>query len=174
MTLITNTLAALPGGKRNFNSVAAFQRPNNVTGYSVGDVMGIVGAAAIVFPGCSRSGTIDRVRLSINDVDSSMTFSFLLFDTEPTNFADNAALALVDGDLEKLIGRWDFAQAPALAVASDWTVMRAALDYDALGRNPFTSNDGQNLFGLLVVTAAFTPVADQKVNIRLQGTHDLL
>ena len=136
MTTIANTMVATNKGQRTFQSVAAFARMANATPYTAGDSVGTDSAetaSAILFPGCGPAGTIKRVRLCIDEVDT-MSFSLLLFDAEPTNFLDNAPLALVDSDIEKLIGRWDFADTSKLLVeiGGTWTSFRPTLDYDAL------------------------------------------
>ncbi len=163
-------MVATPGVKKNFQSVAAFARPGDVIAYDLRDVVSddSESSKALVFPGCSKSGVLTHVRLSIEQVDVALSFSLYLFDSEPTNFADNATLVLLDSDIEKLIGRWDFPNS-LIQDSGTWSIFAIP----ATTPEPFASIDS-NLYGLLIAMTGYTPASAAKVNIRLQGTHDLL
>lgn len=173
MTTIANTTVATPGGKWSTSSIASFARPANVTAYGAGDSFSDSDetAKAILFPDCGRSGILRRARLVHGETDAAAAFTLLLFDAEPTGQLDNAASALVAADIPKLIGRFDFAQLSKLTVGTDIDAYRATLDYDALGGAPYSSADG-NLYGLLVVTAGYTPASASTMHLRLQVEQD--
>ena len=180
MGTITNTMVAVNKGQRTFQSVAAFARAANTTTYVTGDAvtdLASVTRKAILFPGCGPAGVINRVRLAIDDDDGTAAFALLLFDAEPTNFFDGEAIVLVDGDIEKLIGFWDFVNGSGVLVevGGTWTTLESTASEPSSHPTPFSTAADGNLFGHLMVTAGYaTPVTGMKINIRLQGTADLL
>jgi len=184
MTTITSTQTPPRGfaGARFDVVECTFARPADINAYVVNDVISDSAgtAKAIEFRGAGQSGCIIGARVGVTETDT-LDFDLFLFDAEPTNFADNAALALVAADLPKLIGILRFGNGGKLpGAASNLEIYRpfASLDGGVIGANqqvnvpmppmPFVSASG-SLFGLLVVRTAggWTPTASTSFNIRL-------
>tara|TARA_R110000824_G_scaffold79332_1_gene199906 strand:+ start:668 stop:985 length:318 start_codon:yes stop_codon:yes gene_type:complete len=77
-----------------------------------------------------------------------------IFDEEPTNFGDNTALALVAGDMNRLVGVFDLADANKRLAAAALALYEA----DDQGAISYTSTDGK-LYGVLVTRSVFTPAS---------------
>jgi len=159
-----------------------FARPNDINAYVVNDVISDSAstAKAIEFKGAGRSGCVVSARVGVTETDT-LDFDLFLFDEEPTNFVDNAALALVAADLPKLVGVLRFGNGGKLpGAASNVEIYRpfGNLSGSVINDNqqvgspippmPFVSASG-SLFGLLVVRTAggWTPTALTSFNIRL-------
>lgn len=171
MTTITNLDTAPTAFPQAFGPLlASFARPADVNAYTAGDVVsdstGV--AKAIVFPGAGKSGAIWNAYLSYGDVKTA-DFDLLLFASEPTNFLDNAALALVTADQAKLLGMLRFTNATKANLAAAIDLFRAVGPTD-LHATPisYATTDG-NLYGLLVARTGFTPIASSKVVITLHA-----
>lgn len=177
MTLIANIdtpVPPTPGGKYSV-SIASFLRKNATDTYSALDVVGQNTSAAIEFPNCSRSGSILGATMSYAGTDDD-EFRLWVFDIEPTNHADNAALALVTADMFAIVGHWDFLDTDKLLVGTLQTHYTASGVTTAANeesrRIPYTNGTG-SLYGLLqAVTGFTTPVASARINIRLMLEHD--
>lgn len=173
MTLITNVDApatGFPGGRFSY-TYASFTRPANTTAYGVGDVISDTTTAAIQFPKVGQNGAVISSMLFVEETDT-INFTLWMFDQEPTNFADNAALALVSGDFPKMVGKFSYQQTTKKTVGSNLNVYQA---YDlqatasvnaVLPRLPYRTPDGL-LYGLLVTESSYTPISGMKFGIRL-------
>lgn len=152
MTLWTNedtarTTTITTGSRRVYGrSIASISRPANTTAYAKYDVIGwadtgeVTGTSgALQFPSCATanggSGAIIKATLTIDDntTDSGgnpPSFVLHVFDEEPTNRADNAAMDLQDADLPKLVASIEFTTATSLVV-NNGTSPAGALYYVA-------------------------------------------
>ena len=150
--------------------LASFTRPANTTAYAAGDVVSdhASTAAAIEFPNAGRSGTIHSATLVVAETDTA-SFDLLVFETEPTNFADNAALALVTADMAKLVGVFRFDNANKINVGTNIELYRATGPGSELHAAPasYATTGGGKLYGLLVTRSVYTPISAAKVVIRL-------
>ena len=173
MTTITNLQTATRGSgapKARGASVASFARAATATAYTAGDVISDLAAdtpKCLVFPGCGTSGAIRGASLVYGDTKTA-NLELWLFDSEPTNFLDNAALALVAADMPKLVGVLSFAD-------SGKTTLGTNLDYrPSTSRDPipYTTAAAGSLYGLLVTRSAFTPASAAVVTARLRLEHD--
>lgn len=184
MTTIASTQTPATGfaGGRFSVVECTFARTADTSAYVVNDIISdSVGTAkAILLAGAGQAGSIVGARVVVSETDT-LDFDLLLFDAEPTNFVDNAALALVAADAPKLIGALRFSNAFKLPLtASGLECYRAvgSLSGGVIGANesvggpvqpmPFVSPTG-NLFGLLVMRtlAGWTPASATTFNIRV-------
>jgi len=173
MTLITNVDApatGFPGGRFSY-TYASFTRPANTTAYGAKDVISDTTTAAIQFPKVGQNGAVISSTLFVEETDT-INFSLWLFDQEPTNFADNAAFALVSGDFPKVVGKFFYPDATKKNVGTNLEVYQA-YDFQAtasvsavLPRLPYRTPDGL-LYGLLVTETGYTPISGVKFGIRL-------
>ena len=177
---------ATPGG-RFAVSTSSFLRPNNTTAYTALDVISCAAAdtsdagsdAALVFPGVGRSGMVRAVTVSNRLETDTVTPRLFLFDAEPTNFDDNAALALVTADLPKWVGRIDFTELDKLLVGTLTNVYEGVtiLDHATLAPQvrpitmPYSCADGK-LYGLLQTVTGYTPIALTSFVVRVMVEHD--
>lgn len=155
MTTITNlsTQRVSPTGRAR-RLVTSFARPANVTAYTAGDVISsTTGAMCIGFTEAGPAGIIHDVTVVMAETDTA-NLNLILFDAEPTNFADNTALALVAADDAKIIGVYSLTDARKFNVGTDREVYRTDVGQ---GARAYTSTSGQ-IFGLLVTRSGFTPI----------------
>ena len=102
-----------------------------------------------------------------------------LFDAEPSNFDDNAALALVTADLPKWVGRVDFTERDKLLVGTLTNVYEGVtiLAHATLAPQvrpitmPYSCADGK-LYGLLQTVTGYTPIALTSFVVRIMVEHD--
>ncbi len=183
---INTAATAMPDGKFAV-STCSFLRPNTTTAYTALDVIstGTGGTsdggsdAALVFPGVSRSGMVRGVTISNRLETDTVTPRLWLFDAEPTNFADNAPLALVTADLPKWVGRVDFTELDKLLVGTLINVYEgiSLTDHGSLAPQtrgitlPYSATDGK-LYGLLQTVTGYTPIALTSFVIRVMVEHD--
>jgi hypothetical protein len=179
MTLVANTDTAnapVPNGKYSV-SLASFLRTANTTTYAALDVVSdsTDTSAALVFPGTTRSGAVIGATMSYAGTDTNL-FRLWLFDTEPTNFDDGEALALVAADMPKIVGHIDFVDADKLLVGTlqtHYTASGSTTPGNEFGHRLPYANAAGKLFGLLqAVTGFTTPVSAAKIVIRLMLEHD--
>lgn len=178
MAIVTNADAAVTltdttlrgaQGQQGLSSMVSFLRANDANAYGAGDVVsdnaGV--ARAIAFPNCGRGGLIVGASLVVAETDTA-DFDLFLFDQEPTNHADNAALALVASDQPKLLGVFRFLTGAKVNVGTNLELYRAvsAGTDQAVMPIGYTTTLGQ-LFGLLVTRTVYTPIAQCKFTIRL-------
>lgn len=173
MTSVTTLSRAPGGGKQSSAPVVEFDRPADIDAYAAGDVISDADGTAKVleFTGCGRSGQINHAMVAMEETDT-VNLELLLFDTEPTNFADNALLALTEDDLAKVIAAYSFASSSAKAVnAGGEKVYLMTLDAEGTNAQSYTTLKG-SLFGLLVTRSVFTPVASSRYAIRIHVKAD--
>jgi hypothetical protein len=172
----------VPGGKYAV-SLCSFLRPDNTTAYTALDVIMPAGAditagsssGALVFPGCGRSGAIRGVSVSNRLETDTIGPRVWLFDSEPTNFADNAAFALVAADMPKIVGIWEFVDGDKLLVGTLTNFYTASDIGNATSPRtdpvPYATANGK-LYGLLQTLPGYTPVALTEWVIRVMVEHD--
>lgn len=158
--LSTQRLTAKGGARRLLTS---FARPTNATAYSAGDVINeSTSATVLVFTDAGPGGRISELSVTMGDTKTA-NLQLLVFDSEPTNFADNAALALVAADVDKLVAVYDLAD-------SDKVNVGTALEFYPQGFHPkganFTSDKGK-LYALLVTRSGYIPLTDAVFSICL-------
>ena len=162
--LSTQRLSAKGGARR---LVTSFARPANATPYAAGDVItDDTDATVLGFTGAGVGGKITGASVVMGDTETA-NLQLLVFDEEPTNIADNAALALTIGDTNKIVGVFNFLDANKVNVGTNKELYRAdveKVDY------AYTSTDGQ-LFALLVTRSGFTPASGGTfaVNLHVEG-----
>lgn len=164
MTSITNLVTQRLSPKAgHVRSVVSFLRAATTTAYAAGDVVSdAAGAAKVIeFKGCGVSGAIVGAELVYAETDT-VNFELWLFDEEPTNFADNAALALVAADLPKFAGVLAFADGGKHNGGTNVEVYKST-DREHIA---YTSDNG-SLYGLLVTRSVFTPRSAAEVAINL-------
>lgn len=182
MALVTNldtAPAPAPDGKYK-TSIVSFLRENDTTAYTALDVIasdsGV--AEALEFPNCGRSGVIHTVSIANRLEDDAVTPRLFLFDAEPTNHADNAALALVTADLPKLLAVINFDDGDKILVGTLTNVWIQTGDSAqntgnrSQGKIPYALGDGRSIFGLLQSVAGYTPVSGSQFTIKLGLEHD--
>ncbi len=171
MPTVTNLDTPSYSGRGNIiESIASFDRPANATVYASGDVVSddAVTARVLKFPQCGVAGLIQRVALSIETV-ADVAFDLFVFDAEPTPAADNAAIAIVQADIPKLVAVYTFLTGADRKISGAFTTWVPKLDAAATVDAPFTSNadDENSLYGLLVARSAWTPPNAGRVLVRL-------
>lgn len=175
MTLITNLDSvpepAIKSDRRIAHaSIASFQRPDNINGYSPGNVVSTTGAAALEFPGVARrkgsGGIITHATMAYNEQEGGIPqFELFLFDVEPTNLADQANFNLADADMEGFLGRVKF----DLDAGQNWigfTAYHSKVDSVI----PFSYKCGAgvtSIYGHLMSIQSWTPASETKFVIRL-------
>lgn len=185
MTAITSTLTArtpqtINGAawRRAFHSPVAYDRANDSTAYAANDVVSTNGAArSLEFKNCGArnggTGLIHRVSLTAAMVGVT-SYSLLLFNQEPTNFADNAALALAAADRRRLLGH--FLLAVPLGVGGSSGIYTSGGQVGITTTEPLSfvcEDDTSSLWGLLVTGAAGNSTANAEFVINLHGEQDL-
>jgi hypothetical protein len=154
-------------GGRSRVITASFNRPADTTQYAAGDAVSdsTSSPTQITFNGAARindgSGVIVNATLidSVNAASDGV-FELWLFDASVTPNNDNSAFAPSDGDAEKAIGVIQFSVAVSGSNNSVYAVTGLSI--------PFKCSGGvDDIFGLLVVRNAYTPVNAEKFTIRL-------
>ncbi len=156
MTTITNlsTQRVSPVGRAR-RLVTSFARPANATAYAAGDVISsTTGALCIGFTEAGASGIIRDATVIMAETDTA-NLQLIVFDAEPTNFADNTALALVAADDAKIVGIFNLTDARKSNIGTNREIYRTDVGQ---GIRSYTSTNGQ-LFGLLVTRSIFTPIS---------------
>ena len=179
MALVANIDTAntpTPNGRYTV-SIASFLRPDNTTAYTALDAISdAAAAAALEFPNCGRSGVIHTVSIANRLEADAVTPRLFLFDAEPTNFADNAALLLVTADIPKLIAVVNFDDADKILVGTGinyWTQTGDSAQNTGnrnLGKIPYAIGGAAastSLYGLLQSVAGYTPVSSTQFTIKL-------
>jgi len=168
MTTITSTATKGSEAGRTKQVRMEFARDSGILAYAAGDVISAAGAAAALeFQGCGRSGLIHGAAIIMEETDTA-NLEVLLFDSEPTNFNDSDVLALVNADIDKLIGRLTFADSAKALIGSGINHYVASLDTQGENGIRFASaGNSKSLYGLLVTRSVYTPVASAKFHIHL-------
>lgn len=156
--------------KGNFAGVSTvqFDRPADTDAYAAGDVISnssIGGFEAVIeFKGVGTSGLIRRVQVVMEESDT-VNLELYLFNVEPTNFLDNAALALVAADFSKLIAAIDLDDADKKDVGLGEIYTPSSDD-----ANPFPipyNTDNGRLYGLLVTRSIYTPSSASQFSVQI-------
>ena len=173
--------ASLGAGRKYGGALATFLRPANATPYAAGDVISDSAsvAAAIEFTNCGArkggSGAILRAHVSVDVNHASVpNLELYIFDHEPTNHLDNAALALADSDIVKLHTSLIFTGSTAKVLNASASPAGAIQIAAALELpRPFVCDpDSRSLYGLLVTRSVFTPVSGAKWYVHLEIEQD--
>lgn len=170
MTNITTLDSAhvTPAG-RYVAPYVSFSRPADVLLYAALDVISDDAETAKVMRfDAGRSGAILRATVAVEEA-KTITPRLYVFNAEPTNFADNAALALTSADLHKLVAVFQFGEAFKEAVggsALNYYIPTGTLNEEVGLPVPFTSADGY-LYGILQTVSGYTPGSAIKTGVRL-------
>ena len=166
MATATNTLtqrsAANPGSVR---SVSGFTRPANTTAYAANDVIyeSASSAGVMKFDSCGVAGTIIHVGIQ-TPVVSATDIDLIVFDQEPTGQLDNAVIALLQADVEKIVGVFSLTSAnKKLANGSPELAIYEAAD----GRAMCYTSDNGSLYGIMVARDSLTPTSASKYGASL-------
>ena len=145
-------------------AMAAFSNAGSGT-YAAGNVLLDGTGNYLVFPESTcRSGMVIGATL-MRHTSIAADFDLFLFDSPPTNQTDNSAIALLDADLSKLVGVYEFKTANKKAGAASTMDVYRGVDVSNTVYAPFPYTG--TLYGLLVIrTGALTPAATLNV-IRL-------
>lgn len=142
-------------------STVSFERPNDVTAYAANDVIFQTGAAGYIeFTGVGASGMVHAATIVMGQ-SVTASLMLLIFDEVPTSFADNAAVALVEQDWDRLVEAIPFADANKQSVAA------AVRVYESGAREAAYTSDEGKLYGVLVSPSGFTPAAEVYFSISL-------
>ena len=172
MTAVVNTLATAHGGLYSKNSVVKFDRPANTTSYTAGDVISSTTGGderAIQFKNVGKSGRIDHAIVVMEETDT-VSLELWVFDSEPTNADDNAAIALDADDAEKLIAVYTFGDG-AKKDGGAIEVYMATLDVEGTNIHRYATVSG-SLWGLLVTRSVYTPLSASQFVVILQVKAD--
>lgn len=154
-------------------------RPNDTTAYAAGDAIANATSSAVVltFTNAARAlgaGGVVMGALLLDEAAQATKgqFELYLFSAAPTVPNDNAALALSAADLRNLVGVVNFGSNPYVTNAASGASGNCA--YVATGVNlPFNCGTTvQDLYGVLVVRNAYTPVAQERFDLVLQILQD--
>lgn len=150
-------------------------RPSDTTAYATGDAWSNSTSAPSVLTfsnvlrvsGGSSLLTSMVIITSANQIATAMLQGELwLFDTTVTAQNDNAAMSLTDAELETLVAKLPFIVDSA---ASSSTGASGSACTTVTGINVLVSGvSSANLFGVVRMTAAYTPVSAEKLTFRLQ------
>jgi hypothetical protein len=169
---MTTTTTGMTGFSR-----ASFTRPADTTAYTAGDAVSDSTSApsVITFKSVTREGfcTIQQAILLDSAAQATKIDAELwLFDTAPTAVNDNAAITFTDAELANLVGVIDFAVAnvkTGLATAgAGGNAVNVKTGLNIPVRLPKLVND---LYGVLVVRNAYTPVSAEVFTITLGVTY---
>ncbi len=162
MTVITNLTdsplafgAKLEAGPMGRVLIAQFNRPADTLAYAAEDVISdsTSVAKAIAFKGCGEQGLIHGASLLTSDtVNSAVNYTLLVFNSEPTNYADNAGLSLQPADAAKLLFAYRFNNNFGLGTFLYYRQLEASINFAPVA---YTTNIGC-LYGLLVTNSAIT------------------
>ncbi len=173
MTLVTSfitTLASNPTAGAPSQSQIGFIAPAGATAYAAFDaISNSVGTpAALSFPQVGRSGKIVSAHMMTSAVPSAGTgkIDLMLFETEPTNVADNGAAGGINlaSMADKYVGTVTFDTATQILDVASFVTWPGALSSGQLTyQNPVAGS----LYGLLVCRATFTFGANTTFIVRL-------
>lgn len=155
----------------------SFTRPNDTTAYAAGDAVSDSTSAAtvITFSSVARTSGGSGVLLGASILDSANqatagVFELWLFKTSPAGQNDNAAVAFTDAELANLVA--------VVPLNTNYVGNSAAgasgnriYDSDRVDK-AFVTSGSANLFGVLVVRNAYTPVALEIFTVTLYVLQD--
>ncbi|HXI82077.1 MAG TPA: hypothetical protein VNM34_14820 [Verrucomicrobiae bacterium] len=178
MSFINLSLNAQPPSQPRGPAVllATFNRPNDTAPYAIGDVISASTGSAdtIIFTNPGMVGKVWTASLVYAHTIGA-DFDLLLFDGNPSGFADNAALALSSpNDEAKLVGSFRFPSANKINIGSNLELYRTVGPLGEMHTGPFSFGAGPvgGLFGLVRVNTVFTPAANTRMTIRLHVERD--
>ena len=155
---------------------ASFTRPDDTTQYTARDVCGTNPATNLTFTNCVRDVRSGGAIMGVSLVDSAAqstagTFELWLFTAAPTAVADNAAFAPTDAEVRTVVGVVPLSTAYVGTVTSGANGNRF---YTSGAINiPFrTASTTRNLYGVLVASNAYTPVAQEVFDVTLRIYQD--
>lgn len=150
---------------------ATLTRPSDTTAYAADDAVSSSTSAPTIstFTGCARATGLGGTILGCVMTDSAYSatpgqYDLWLLDTTTTPTNDNTAFAPSDADANTLV-----AVIP-LNVVSNGTKTAGTggnMVFTWQGIRPFVTAGSANLFGLLVVRNAYTPISAEVFQIRL-------
>lgn len=160
-------------GAKQKNVSANFTRPANTTAYASGDAVTNSTSAPVImtFDGVARANGGAGVVISAVLIDSASqatkgNFELWLFDTTVTPDNDNAVFTPTDTECGTLIGVIQFAS-PFVGDATAGAGGNCVYPVNGL-TIPFTcGGSSDDVFGLLVVRNAYTPVSAEVFTVRL-------
>lgn len=118
---------AIPAKGRSSTPVITFNRPNNTTQYTAGDVVGSDSTANHVATAAGVSGSLIQIQsasLVINNTSppaNMTTFRIHLWNAVPAALADNAQFTVAAADRAKYCGFIDLPQIAAVGGGFLWT-----------------------------------------------------
>jgi len=158
----------------SFRAAVTIERPDNTTGYTAGDVIGVAdsgtpanaGSAIITLPSIGTAGgyvLVQSVRLMIGltSVPAGMgAFRLHFYTASPTAILDNAAFNLTSGDVGKYAGFID------LPTPADFgSILMSQVDY--AGTLIKLAAGSTSLFAELETRGAYTPAAETLYDLRV-------
>lgn len=166
VTVADNNGSLTVDGKA-YRATVVFQRPNNATAYTAGDVLGISGGTEAIhtLSGVGPSGgfvILQSAALLFSDssVPSGMAaFRVHFFMETPTGIADNAAFDLVSGDRSKYAGYIDLPTPIDLG-----STIYTQVDYP--GRVVKLASGVVNLFAEIETRGGYTPASGSTIELR--------
>lgn len=148
-------------------SEASVTRPDNTTQYAAADVIGAATGDAMEFHS-EMSGVVKSAVLIDSAAEATKPdVDLMLFDTEPTVAADNAAFAVTDAQMERCVGVIQFAGSNFRIGATGNGVIVAT----SFGELPYFAV-ARKLYGVLVARNTYTPIALEKFTVRLGLNHE--
>ena len=144
-------------------STVAFERPDDTTAYGAGDVVGEVLEFENVLPKEGKTFIIvgAKLRIDLSVVPSGMSsFRLHLYNAAPTAVTDNAEWNLIEADRSKYAGYI------TLLTPVDFGDTLWSQEIDTLLAGKMITG---NLYGILVTTGAFTPVAKTAISVSIIG-----
>ncbi len=126
---------------------------SNGTAYVAGDVIGAKITLSGAIRGTGYTALLSSIVAKAEDTVTASAIDVLIFDADPTGstFTDNAALAVVDGDLAKLIGAVTLDKAVTVNASGNSTLVQATNI-----NLPVKGDDTNKLYVVLVARAAIT------------------
>lgn len=155
---------------------ASYTRPANTTQYAAGDAVSDSASAptALTFANAVReeggAGLLVSATIATNSNETTKPdLELWLFDTAPTAINDNAAFVCSDADILNVVGVFAFA-------TSSWRQATAGTGGTMFAQGAWAANTpapvfkcvgGNDLYGLLVVRNAYTPISGEVFHIKL-------
>lgn len=149
-------------------STSGFTRPADTTAYSAKDVMTDGVKKAMEFPNFSpvpgaAIHILNAIMISSNPAASPGAFELLLFDSPQDLAADNSAYSPSNSDILELLGVVCFNSYNVNAISSVYHPASFGRLYARLAPG------STSLYGVLVSTAAYTPISTENFHIKLWG-----
>ena len=160
---------------------ATYTRPANTTAYTANDALSdnTTGQTCLTFSNCARrkggSGFIlGATAISSANQTTLPQLTLYVFDTTVSAPADNAAFTLADAGAVNLLGSFQFTGFEAFDETSG-TAGNAKDEAVPEGGGPVAfrcGTTGQDLYGLVKVENAYTPVSSEIFTFRLHLLQD--